>query len=615
MFLTLMIGWMAIFTVYGKEEGVIFEYDGAEIQDGILKDKSGRGNDGTLNGVKWIEEGGKGGLAFNGSDSFVEVKNFASSQTSDEFTVEITVKPGDNPKKKGMGNYRLLIGAGGEWWSGQSAWALYLLENNRALVGCVRYGEKTGKEENEVYTVSCPLSHPDAFQKITLVKSRDKLKLFVDSFLTGSVDAPKKMISVTQPLSIGGMPSRFFNGVIREVKVHNCAKEIKEFSYKPKKMREVPYLLMVTSMDEVISGTALLDVKRETIALFDNAPYDGMAFNLVDIYSAQPLADEETVMAKARELKSATKKDIWPRVNLNRIYQRLPKCHYYADKWKMEDAAQMPKQGVVEVNDIRKRSTPYFSRIKGVDVYDEAGALSDFYGIWRLSAKFSKAMGSGIWFDMEDYHGGVAYHVNKVAEAQGKTEAEIIEALKNIGAKLADIAEEEHPGMPVITAFTYLGNTNFNSRRCYASPAYVTQGMLERAKAKDYSLRVYDGGEIEIGYVNRQIEALRIKISKRWLFYLAWLEKFPKNFGLTGTITLWNDAAKVSAWTKKAAGDPNPFQTLNDFKPFLKELYAHYDYIWLYQPMCIDYKPFDPDIAPKFHEKLRPLIDGVKGGN
>ncbi|MDD2710675.1 MAG: hypothetical protein PHV34_22070 [Verrucomicrobiae bacterium] len=388
--------------------------------------------------------------------------------------------------------------------------------------------------------------------------------------------------------------------------------EAKDASFKPKKTRKTPYLLMVTSMDEGISGTALLDVKKETAGLFNNSPFDGFALNLWDLYSAQPLPDEQTVMAKVGELKAATTKEVWPRVNLNRIYQRLPKCHYFDEKWKMEDVAKLPKQGTVAVNDVRRQSTPYFSRIKGVDLYDEAGALSDFYGIWRMALKFSRAMGSGIWFDMEDYH-GLAYYVRDVAEAQGKTGGEIVEAYQRAGARLADIAEKEYPEVAIVTAFTLLSNPNFSGQGYYAGPAYLIQGMLMRAKQKNIPLRIYEGGEAEINYVNRTVDGLRAKIAKRWALYLPWLERFPGSLALGGTITLWDDVSKVSGWPKEDAGKPNPFQSLGDFKPFLKELYANYDYIWLYQPMCIDYKPFDPKIAPKFHGKLGKVIDEVKG--
>lgn len=132
-----------------------------------------------------------------------------------------------------------------------------------------------------------------------------------------------------------------------------------------------------------------------------------------------------------------------------------------------------------------------------------------------------------------------------------------------------------------------------------------------RAGERQVPLKLIDGGETDIGYVNRTLDGLKTKIASRWFLYQPWLEKFPRHLSLGGTITLWDDPSKISGWAKADAGEGGPFQSLKDFKPFLKELFANHDYLWVYQPMCIDYKPYDPSIAPGFHQKLNALMDEV----
>lgn len=210
-------------------------------------------------------------------------------------------------------------------------------------------------------------------------------------------------------------------------------------------------MLMVTSMDQDISSTPLLDVTKETVALMDGSPFDGIALNLVDMYSAQPLPDEKTVLDKAKELKVRSKRDIWVRVNMSRMYQRgkQDKGYYYSEGWRLEDLAKLPKSGVA-VNKVREMSTPYFSRIKLVDIYDEAGALSDFYQIWRMALKSSDVLKSGIVLDPEGYTKLHTEKVSSIAAAHGKSIEEIIERLKEIGVQLADIAGKEYPNVRIL---------------------------------------------------------------------------------------------------------------------------------------------------------------------
>ena len=371
------------------------------------------------------------------------------------------------------------------------------------------------------------------------------------------------------------------------------------------KKTKAPYILMVTSFDSTISSTPMLDIEPEIIRLLNGSPFDGVTFNLIDIYSGQPLPDEKSVIFKAKQLKTISKKDLWVRVNINRIYERDKKHPYYESGHKKEDLAKLPMKGI-SAGEVRKLSTAYFDKINGMDIYDEEGALSDFYKIWRLSLKFSRVMKSGIVLDFEPYHNKeVKYTVSKIASKQRRSVDEVKERLKNIGVHLADIAADEYPSVTVISLFTYLNNTK------YDIPNYISRGILKGAKENNISLKLVEGGETDINYINKSLDILKEKINRRLLIYHDLLYEYSDNFHLGGTITVWDDPSKIRGWAKEKAGVESPFKSLEDFKPYLKELFSNYNYIWIYAPMVTDYNPFDLNSAPEFNKKLERVIKDV----
>jgi hypothetical protein len=214
-------------------------------------------------------------------------------------------------------------------------------------------------------------------------------------------------------------------------------------------------------------------------------------------------------------------------------------------------------------------------------------------------------------FDLEAYNFYKAYHTGWLAQTQGKPVEAIIKKLISIGADLVDIAGEEFPEVPIWLLFSFLSGPRFNEEKYFNSVAYVVMGMLKRAKEKNIPLKIIEGGETELNYVNRDIETLKDKILCREGWHFPWREAFPDHFIAASTITVWDDVSKVSGWTQEDAGTPNPFQTLDDFKPFIKELLEKHKYHWFYQPMCVDYNPFDEEYAPAFHEKLTRLLSDI----
>ncbi len=377
--------------------------------------------------------------------------------------------------------------------------------------------------------------------------------------------------------------------------------------------KNLPYVLMVTSLDDGISSTPLLDILPQTIKILNDSPFNGIALTLMDPYSGQPIPSKEKVAKKAQNIKAISKKDIWARVDINRIIQRCKGDPYYEKGWTKEELAKLSTTGL-PFGKVRKMSTVYFDKIKGWDIFDDEGALSDFYKLWTLSLKFAKTMNSGIVLDLENYHNhnhAERYSVSFIADKQNRSVEEIITKLEQIGVHLTDIAAEEYPHVTILNLFSFYRQSTYQKGQLLI-PAYISYGMLMRAKERGIALRFVEGGEADIGYINTSLYSLRKKINQRGSNYRDWLELFPNNFYLAGTITIWNDPSKISGWVKQDARGDLYFRSLVDFRPYLSELARNYDFIWFYVPSVIDYKPFDPMGAREFNKKLDILIKEQK---
>jgi hypothetical protein len=200
-----------------------------------------------------------------------------------------------------------------------------------------------------------------------------------------------------------------------------------------------------------------------------------------------------------------------------------------------------------------------------------------------------------------------------LAETTGRSLPQTEGALRELGAKLADSIAEEYPGGIVWSLFTGLGRLDWYWNKGRDKPlfmlhGYVFEGMLQQAKKRSVPLKLVSGGEDELGYYNKSAKMLKEKITARSKAYRPWLSRYGKRLALGGTITVWNDDAKLTGWAREAAGNAPPFKTFADFKPMLAELSRSYDYIWLYVPMVTDYNPFDPKTAPELNAKLREVV-------
>lgn len=348
----------------------------------------------------------------------------------------------------------------------------------------------------------------------------------------------------------------------------------------------LPYLLLVT-----FAGPHWQQLDDIAIERINSLPYDGVAIAIMSAYStdAVPSAIElEPVIERVRE---GAKKHVWPWIFVNRIIGQSETAWAHASA--------------------RRRA--YFQRIRVIDIFDEAGALSDFYALWRLGLQLAKEGGApGIVVDWEAYNDYRSSSPLHIATKLNISVDSVIEQLRTIGAQLADITASVYPSAKIWCLFTGLSAPNRYTigagRGCFMTASYIVLGMLERARARDLKFSIISGGEMSLGYYSRSLSELRRKISIRRRVMKGLLQKYNRWLALGGTIAPFSNPDKLTDWLRRAVGSHPPYRSLEDFEPLFAELFRSYDYVWVYAAGAANYRPFDERVARDFHPTLRRIF-------
>lgn len=347
----------------------------------------------------------------------------------------------------------------------------------------------------------------------------------------------------------------------------------------------LPYLLLVSFH----AGT-MAQFDQQKAAALSGSPYDGYSVMLVDGYDTSAV-DEVALYSRAKTISKMSDKHLWPMVFLNRFIGND------GAEW-----AFMPQAG-----------QPYFKAIKGMDIYNERGALSDFKRLWRTALRAAKDNGSpGIVIDPEAYNNYRSYKMDYLSAQAGRTEAEIKQRLHALGAELADIAATEHPQAVLWFLFTGLEAPVGQSEKTELSTvSHIVLGMLEQAQRAEMEITIISGGEASIGYCHENVDAMAERIAQR-AERTAWaLDRYP-HLKLAGTLALWDDPnSRKAAYAKNKCG-LSTFKSIAEFVPPMRVLGQSYKYVWIYAPMALDYNPFDMDSAKRFNG---PIAEGFGRAN
>jgi hypothetical protein len=320
------------------------------------------------------------------------------------------------------------------------------------------------------------------------------------------------------------------------------------------------YLLMMT----FLTGQ-LRTFDTSKIQAINASPYNGVSVPLVDAYDSSRLTYGQ-FEPDIRRIKQTAKKNIWPTIFLNRIIG----C---------TDCPAPARQ-------------PAFTRIRGMDLDNSTGALSDFYDRFRLALKVARGLGApGIIVDPEPYN-DEALSVSRVAQLRNSQPTVIQESLEAVGVHLANIAAQYYPGATIWLLYTTLDKLGQPGRQNVA--AFVTLGLLQQSKVHGESLRIIDGGE-DRGYCYSSMARLQEMTEERKKAFSPFIKRF-RNLALAGTITLWNSPSKRRGWLLQRTGELGECGRANlqgaDFVPYLHFLLVSYRFVWIYAATMSDYNPY-----------------------
>ncbi len=353
----------------------------------------------------------------------------------------------------------------------------------------------------------------------------------------------------------------------------------------------LPYLLLVAFTSGVMQQ---LDLQK--LGQINSFPYRGVAVPLVGPFDISKYSEQDFERS-IQLVKQHADKDIWPWVFMERFIGSP-----------QQSAEALPKNAMVE----------YYTKIKGMDLYNQTGALDDFFNLWRIALEVAKETGSpGIVLDHEAYGNPLAYDLNYVAREQGKSADEVERRLQEIGARLLDIVDETYPGAVIWCLDTGL-DRDIPARRLnpwaaaeYRTVTYVVEGLLTRAKEKHSRVIVVSGGEMSLYYCYQSLTDLRNSVRGRNEKLAPALASYP-NLRAGAPISLWYDAKLRSGWMLKGKCGSSTLSTINDFEPLISELLHSYNYVWIYAAGAAPYSPFDPENAAHYHGAIGDVMNTLR---
>lgn len=316
------------------------------------------------------------------------------------------------------------------------------------------------------------------------------------------------------------------------------------------------------------------------LAQFDRSPYDGLAVSFAGAYDSSPVLSLAPMEARMASWKKSTAKDIWPWVSLNRMIGA-------------NDAEGHPLTKV-----------PYFQRFQGLDLDGKAGAQNDFLESWRNALRLARETRvPGIVCDLEFYNNYKAYDLAELARMTSMPRADVVNALRQVGARMADISAAEYPGASIWLLFTGYTRPEYRvieGQPYYLAATYIAEGLLDQIQRHHLPLRVLSGGEVGLGYCHNSVDDLRQAIEKRAADFASLLQKYNGILELAGTMTLWSDRSAKKNWVAQGACGTSSAATVEDLVPYMELLFRSYRYNWLYGSPNGGYFAFQAASAPRF---------------
>jgi hypothetical protein len=321
------------------------------------------------------------------------------------------------------------------------------------------------------------------------------------------------------------------------------------------------------------------------LAQFERSPYDGLAVSFADAYDTSPALSLSPMKSQIASWKKSTAKEIWPWVYLNRMVGA-------------NDAEGNPDSKAL-----------YFQRFQGLDLDAKAGAQNDFLENWRNALRIAKETGvPGIVCDLEVYNNYKAYDLSELARMTSEPQQDVLNALRQLGARMAEIGAAEYPGATLwflFTGFTRPDYRVIDGQPYYFAATYIAEGLLDEIQRQHLPLHVLSGGEVGLGYCHNSVDDLRRAIEKRAAAFAPILQKYNGILELAGTMTLWSDRSAKKNWVSQGACGTSSASTVEDLIPYMELLFRSYRYNWLYGSPNGGYFAFQSASAPRFDAAIK----------
>jgi hypothetical protein len=320
------------------------------------------------------------------------------------------------------------------------------------------------------------------------------------------------------------------------------------------------------------------------LAQFDRSPYDGLAVSFLDAFETSPVPSLILMQAKVASWKGSNAKEIWPWVYLNRMV------------------------GANDAEGNQDSKVPYFQRFHGLDLDGKAGAQADFLENWRNAFRLAKVTGvPGVVCDLEFYNNYKAYDLTELARMTSQPPREVVNLLRQLGARMADISSAEYSGASIwflFTGFTRPERSTPDARPYDLAATYIVEGLLDQVQQHHLPLRVLSGGEVGLGYCHTSVDDLRQAIEKRAADFAPLLRKYNGILELAGTMTLWSDRSAKKNWVAQGACGKSSADTVEDLVPNMELLFRAYRYNWIYGSPNGGYFAFQSWSAPRFDDAI-----------
>ena len=204
--------------VYSAEEGLVAYWSMDKAKGSVIRDKSGKGNDGKIYGATWVEGRVGKALSFDGINDYVDCGNKSSVNIANALTITMWISHGiqSGPNKR--------IISKGDTGSGKPEGYQYLVYlKDRQLHFHLSNGTKIRDIEAAI-TIGVT-------QHYAFTWDGNTMKIFVngEKKATGILVGPLNSNNNDRGLYIGSSKGySYFKGVLNEVRIYNRALSQKE---------------------------------------------------------------------------------------------------------------------------------------------------------------------------------------------------------------------------------------------------------------------------------------------------------------------------------------------------------------------------------------------------